>query len=1125
MDEQQLQEYLNLIQALLSCPSGQELKIWQRHPNLVDKRLVLVMKRVAAMMAQEGNEDAADWLRDFAAQLREAIRDWKQLNQRVVQLDRQGQYSQAVIFAEQALALAQQLWGDEHRKVATSLNNLAGLYHSQGRFDAAAPLFKEALAMRKRLFSTDHTDVAHSLNNLAGLYHSQGRLDAAESLYKEALTMRKHLFSQDHCDIANSLNNLGGLYHSQERLNVAAPLLEEALAMRKRLFSQDHCDIANSLNNLGLLYESQGRLDAAKPLMEEALAMRKRLFPQDHPDVADSLSNLALLYQSQGRLDAAESLYEKALAMRKRLFPQDHPDVAHSLNNLALLYRSQGHFDAAEPMHQEALAMTKRLFPRGHRYVAISLNNLALLYQSQGRLDAAELLYNEGLVMGKRLFSIDDPNVAGFLNNLATLLAATDRYPEALKLMKEATAIENRLISQAFTASSERARLAYLRKFRDHFDLFLSLVYRHLRHSPQAVQDALDLVLKRKALTAGALAAQNRAIYSGRYPHLTTELEKLQELSDQIIHFTFTQPQPERIPQLQAEYDKFQEKLASQVPEIQLQEQPIDCHTVALELPEGSTLVEFVCFKVFDFLAASEESKWEPTRYVAFILTAGQPDDVQMIDLGEAEHINILIEVFRLYSSNRIQAVNSLDMTGDDENCENLRHPPVQIIQLRQAIFDPIRPFLGSRQNEASVSEAVRSVTSALLLAPDGDLNFVPFQILPSDETGEQLLMDEYRISYLSVGRDILRSQIQTKRPASQPLVIADPDFDLADDGGIVTDSPFKRASGTRFLGGRVAKMLGVSPYLDREALASHLTKCESPSIVLIATHGYYSWERQLQDYTNLVIALLICPEGQEAEILQKNWNLLDKELLEAIERLAVNLADMGNQSAADRLRHAAQLAQVIKDSRSAALTPSYQGGEHTRFDCLSATKVDDPMLQSVLAFAGANAWLQGKTLPNEAGKGLVFAQDVAALDLWATELAVLSACNTAIGDIKIGEGVFGLRRAFAVAGAKTLVMSLWSVPDRATALLMERFFTNLHEGLGRAEALQEAQNYIRTITVKDLQQSDLGQKLLDELVEKNFLPQDLQFCQSDKPLAHPFFWGAWVCQGDTTPISSEILH
>jgi hypothetical protein len=312
--------------------------------------------------------------------------------------------------------------------------------------------------------------------------------------------------------------------------------------------------------------------------------------------------------------------------------------------------------------------------------------------------------------------------------------------------------------------------------------------------------------------------------------------------------------------------------------------------------------------------------------------------------------------------------------------------------------------------------------------------------------------------------------------------------------------STFKRAEGTRFLGEGVAKLLGVSPYLDKEALASRLTGCESPEILLIATHGLFSREVQLQDYLNLILALLTCPDGQEAELLQKNWKLLDKTLLEVMEEVAAILAEDGNQNDAGWLRNfAAQLAAIIDESTQQ--TP--------------IQNPEDPMLRSALAFAGANAWLQGKTLPNEAGKGLVFAQDVAALDLWATELAVLSACNTAMGDIKIGEGVFGLRRAFAVAGAKTLVMSLWSVPDRATALLMERFFANLHQGLGRADALQNAQNYIRTITVKELQQSSLGLAVLEELL--GLMPQNHQFCQDDRPLEHPYFWGAWVCQGDTT--------
>jgi len=407
---------------------------------------------------------------------------------------------------------------------------------------------------------------------------------------------------------------------------------------------------------------------------------------------------------------------------------------------------------------------------------------------------------------------------------------------------------------------------------------------------------------------------------------------------------------------------------------------------------------------------------------------------------------------------------------------------------------------------------------------------------------------------YLSVGRDILRSQVRIERSASQPLVIADPDFNLEDltpptplpckgrgeeesyspllagEGQgerstaellqTLTSSTFERTKGTRLLGEGVAKLLGVSPYLDKEALASRLTGCESPEILLIATHGLFSREVPLQDYQdylNLILALLACPDGQEAELLQKNRKLLDKRLLQVMEKVAARLAEGGNQNDADRLRNfAPQVAAIIDESTQQTpiqnpIAPNspYQGGNS------KMPHPEDPMLRSALAFAGANAWLQGKTLPKQAGKGLVFAQDVAALDLWATELAVLSACNTAMGDIKIGEGVFGLRRAFAVAGAKTLVMSLWSVPDHATALLMERFFTNLQQGLGRADALQDAQNYIRTITVKDLQQSSLGLAVLEEL--EKLLAQDYQFCQDDRPLEHPYFWGAWVCQGDTT--------
>ncbi|MEO0969574.1 MAG: CHAT domain-containing protein, partial [Cyanobacteria bacterium J06639_18] len=116
----------------------------------------------------------------------------------------------------------------------------------------------------------------------------------------------------------------------------------------------------------------------------------------------------------------------------------------------------------------------------------------------------------------------------------------------------------------------------------------------------------------------------------------------------------------------------------------------------------------------------------------------------------------------------------------------------------------------------------------------------------------------------------------------------------------------------------------------------------------------------------------------------------------------------------------------------------------------------------------------------------------------------MLSACDTARGDIKIGEGVFGLRRAFAIAGTKTLVMSLWKVPDRATALLMERFFDNYLNGMGCVTSLQNATVYIRNIKVGDLRESALGIEILKELLGVRDLPSQIDCDENSKPLGHP---------------------
>ncbi len=979
----------------------------------------------------------------------------------------QGRYAESEHKYLEVLAMRKRLLGDEHPDIATSLSNLGTIYRMQGRFLASEQKYLEAYEMRKRLFTSEHPDIAKSLNDLVIIYLSQGRYLEAEQKSLSALPMWSSWLEKEHSVAANYLDNLALLYRLQGQYAKAEKIYLEALAIRKNILGEKHPDIADSFNDIATIYRMQGRYPEAEEMHLKSLEMLKELLGEKHPLLAGILNNLAVLYDARFKYSQAESSLLQALLIIQALFGREHPQVASSMSNLATIYGNQGNYLEAEKLHLEVIKIRKSLFKEEHPDIANSLNNLALIYLSLGRYQLAEEKYVEALVMRKHLLGDEHPDTALSLNNLASVLAATQRPDEALLYRIQASDINDLMISNLFAFSSESDRLAFIQKLRGNFDLFLSLVYKHLAQKESAMSAALDLVLKRKALTAASLAAQNEALYSDRYPHLQEKFRQLGDLNVQLVNLTFSAAQnsdftsyQKKLAQLQAQYNNLQKQLASQVPEIQLFEQPSNRYAVASALPADSILVEFVRFELFDFNAvpANGDIQWQPARYLAFVLPSGQPDAVQMIDLGPAQVIDELIWAFRLQASDYTKQTLGWKKAAQLPKLPIKLYNPASAIQLSQILVKPIFQALKDCKH--------------LIFAPDGNLNLVPFQILPCDQTNTHLLMDKFTISYLSVGRDILRSQIPKLRPASTPLVIADPDFDLVGEQTDTTATiPFEsllaiakqessneefvntldgellsRTLGTRFLGESVAKKLpDARLYLGAEALETHLTASKCPSIMLIATHGLF-----------------------------------------------------------------------LADSPQAPFKTMH----------LEVSKIENPMMRSGLALAGANTWLSGGILPPSAGKGFIFAQDIASLDLWANELTVLSACDTARGDIKIGEGVFGLRRAFAVAGTKTLVMSLWKVPDQATALLMERFFDNLHLKMGRAEALQNAQNYIRQITVKELRQSALGMEVLKELLKVSDLSVNTKIdCQEeDTPLEHPFYWGAWICQGDTTQMHNKCI-
>jgi len=976
-------------------------------------------------------EDLPNLVQDLKTQFNftKVIKDFVEIialtNRSISIFTYEGDYSKAQERCERALDLSRRLFSDSSHMVVGTMQNLAVIYKNQGKYRQAENILVQALKSAREQQGFERPDgvgfdgVAIILNNLASLYWECGLFSEAETCFQEALELSQKFSRSQYIHMAASLNGLANVYQDRGQYSKAEPLYNQALELMQKNQKKMHPQIMQIIDNMAEMYAEQGRYNEAELLFHKVLNLRKSKLKNEHPAIALNLNNIAMLYNKQKRYSEAEIYCNRALELM-RTRNGDHPLVGRIMGNLAVILFASGDDSRVESLCQQALEIAQGQFGDDCLDVANQFNNLAWLYIKQNRCAKAESLFKQAIEVLQRLRG-EHQDVASCMTNLAGLLVINNRYSEALELMLQASKIYDRTINEIFATSSESDRLLYLEKIRGDLDLFLSLVIKYLSDSREAVQAAIDVVLKRKALTATAGAAQNQALLSGRYPHLETEFKQLRFLKKEIISLTFSRVQAnkpqvyqKRLAELQSEYNQLQRRLASQVPEVKWEQelQNADSYSVTKSIHSGTILVDFIYFNSSDVNAVMRlyygSQELQKARYFAVVLPAEEPDNTQIIDLGEAKPIDQKIAKFRA------------SITGETARRNFDTVPMQQIpgaidngIELRKAIFDPLVKAIGTCQR--------------LFLAPDGDLTRLPFEVLPTDDGNR--LIDKYQISYLSTGRDVLRFGAVSTEKSSDPLVVADPDFDLNSAGTKTSEQSysalgrqsrdldrsslrFKRLPGTKVEGEQIAAQLGVKPWMQTEVLESQLKETRSPRILHLATHGFFL-------------------ENQKRDPHQ--------------ERLG--LATIGEMSR------------------------------------LSAARLENPLLRSGLALAGANTWLQNEKLPPEAEDGILTAEDVSGLDLLDTELVVLSACETGLGEVQTGEGVFGLRRAFVLAGAKTLVMSLWKVPDKQTQELMNDFYRRVLAGQPRADALRDAQ-----------------------LAMKAKYP-------------NPLYWGAFICQGDPSSL------
>nr|WP_281438647.1 CHAT domain-containing protein [Synechococcus sp. C9] len=247
-----------------------------------------------------------------------------------------------------------------------------------------------------------------------------------------------------------------------------------------------------------------------------------------------------------------------------------------------------------------------------------------------------------------------------------------------------------------------------------------------------------------------------------------------------------------------------------------------------------------------------------------------------------------------------------------------------------------------------------------------------------------QYLIENYLITYLTSGRDLLR--LQTTPPkANPPLIVANPTFDKPGSNPVQIASAdrsnprsidlatlkFGSLPATAIEGETIAKLLPNSRlFTQTQATEAVVKSSNNPRILHLATHGFFL--------------------------------------------------------------------------QSAPTTQAQDGSRNL--------PSENPLVRSGLAFSGFNVRQGG------GDDGVLTALEITGMDLRGTQLVVLSACETGLGDVQSGEGVYGLRRAFTLAGAQSQVMSLWRVDDNATKDLMVNYYQRLSKGEGRGEALRQAQ-------------------------------------------------------------------
>lgn len=990
-------------------------------------------------------------------------------NAEVDELLKAGRANDALPKAEEALTLSEKHFGPEHPDTAIALDGLGRVHLGKGSFAAAEPLLVRALAIREKTPGPEHPDTGLSLLHLGWVYQEKGDLARAEPLFTRALAVMEKAQGLEHKDVATILNNLAWVSYLKADLVRSEALNLRALTIREKMSGPEHEDTAQSLNALGLVYQARGEYARAESFLKRALKIREKSPGPEHPDTSQSLNNLALLYFVQSDFIQAEPLYLRALANYEKVLGPEHPDTARTLQNLAGLYQAREDFTRAEPLFVRALAIREKTLGPEHPVTAITVNNLALMYHARRQpelLDKAESLYLRAIAIREKTLGPEHPLTALMSINLGGLYSTRKEFARAEPVLLKALAILEKTIGPNHPETATLlSNLAWLYKNTGNFSKAESALQRAIgimektlgtEHPSVAfLLNMLSGLYESEGDFAKAVTFQIKA-NNLRERDLMLNLASGSE-QQKLLYLNRTTPEMSRCVSLHvngAPRDAAASRLALEVI-LRRKGRVLDAMTSTISLlrkrgdvPTQQLLDEYSTVNAqLSALILRGAGRRKPEEYQAQIQELETRKEQLERDIS-ARSIEFKIQT----TPTTLEAVQQA-IPKDAALIEYIAYQP----------FDA-KTYLYREDFRFAV----------YVLKADGELTWA--------DLGEAEPIGQVVTEFRKVVRDPKSSSADLKSKARvldqlvmapvrkllgktrRLLISPDGDLNLIPFDALVDEQ-----------GKYLVEAYEIS-YLTsgRDLLRLHNGLSNKTGPLVLANPDYATGAGPTV-FGQTVKPLLPLPgTSREAAAIQA-------EFPQAIVKVKDKAAEQTLKTANRPLfLHIATHGYFLADVETPIIVEGRQGELPTPVDPEELKKAN-PLLRSMLFFAGANA---GKGSDD----GTLTALEAGSLDLWGTKLVVLSACDTGVGDVKTGDGVYGLRRAFVLAGAESQMMSLWPVSDAGTQDLMTDYYQRLKLGQGRSAALREVR--------------------LDLL--KNPKRQ------------HPFYWASFILSGEWTSLTDR---